>query len=68
MKWEYFGTGLALLGIGITMVLAIPPPWWPNMPRGVVRVGIFIGIVFVVYGLALAAMGIWPDTLRVCTQ
>ena len=34
MKWEYFGTGLAFLGIGITVVLALPPPWWLSMPYG----------------------------------
>lgn len=64
MKWEYFGTGLALLGIGITMVLALPPPWWPSMPRGFVRAGLFIGLAFIIYGTAFTAMGIWPDELR----
>jgi hypothetical protein len=25
MKWEYFGTGLAFIGIGATLMLALPP-------------------------------------------
>lgn len=64
MRWEYFGTGLTFLGIGITMVLALPPPWWPSMPRWLTRTGLFLGLAFVIYGLAFAAMGIWPDILR----
>jgi hypothetical protein len=64
MKWEYFGTGLAFLGIGITMVLALPPPWWPNMPRWIIRSGLFSGLTLIVYGTAFTAMGIWPETLR----
>jgi hypothetical protein len=64
MKWEYFGTGLAFLGIGITMVLALPPPWWPGMPRVLVRGGLFIGLALIVYGSALIVMGIWPEYFR----
>jgi hypothetical protein len=64
MKWEYFGTGLAFLGIGITMVLAFPPPWWPNMPRWIVGGGLLLGLVLIVYGTAFTAMGIWPEILR----
>src|SRR5258708_109397 len=64
MKWEYFGTGLAFLGIGITMVLALPPPWWPSMPRLLIRTGLFLGLAFIIYGVAFTAMGIWPDILR----
>ena len=64
MKWEYFGTGLTFLGIGITLVLALPPPWWPNMPRWAVRVGLVSGLALIVYGAAFTAMGIWPQMLR----
>ncbi len=64
MKWEYFGTGLAFLGIGITMVLALPPPWWPSMPRLLIRTGLFLGLALIIYGVAFTAMGIWPDILR----
>jgi hypothetical protein len=64
VRWEYFGTGLASLGIGITMVLALPPPWWPSMPHWMVRSGLFFGLALIVYGVSFTAMGIWPDALR----
>src|SRR5712671_7806071 len=64
MRWEYFGTGLAFLGIGITMVLALPPPWWPSMPRLLIRTGLFLGLALIIYGVAFTAMGFWPDILR----
>lgn len=64
MRWEYFGTGLAFLGIGITMVLALPPPWWPKMPPSLVRFGLFCGLALIIFGGALTIMGIWPDALR----
>lgn len=64
MRWEYFGSGLALLGIGITMLLALPPPGWPNMPRWALRAGLLAGLALIIYGLAFTVMGIWPETLR----
>ena len=64
MKWEYFGTGLALLGIGVTMVLALPPPWWLNMPKWMVRGGLFVGLALVIYGCTFTTMGVWPEYLR----
>jgi hypothetical protein len=42
MRWEYFGTAAASVGIGITMVLALPPPWWPDMPSWMVRAGLIL--------------------------
>ena len=64
MRWEYFGSGLAFLGIGITMVLALPPPWWPSMPRWMVQSGLVVALALMIYGLAFTIMGIWPDMLR----
>src|ERR1700751_1920116 len=64
MKWEYFGTGLALLGIGITMVLALPPPWWPTMPKRLVRAGLYTGLALIIFGCVSTLMGIWPEMLR----
>ena len=43
MKWEYFGTGLAFIGIGVTLMLALPPPWWPKMPPPLVHIGVIFG-------------------------
>jgi hypothetical protein len=64
MKWEYFGTGLTFLGIGITMVLALPPPWWPTMPKRLVRAGLYAGLALIIFGCAFTMMGIWPEMLR----
>jgi disulfide bond formation protein DsbB len=64
MKWEYFGTGLALVGIGATLILALPPPWWPKMPRALVNGGLFLAFALIVYGVAFTVMGIWPEVLR----
>ena len=50
MKWEYIGAGLALIGIGLTMVLALPPPGWPTMPIWAVRFGIATGGVLIIVG------------------
>jgi hypothetical protein len=60
MKWEYFGTGLAFVGIGITLVLALPPPWWPKMPPPLVHIGVIIGAVLTIVGVILAIFGAWP--------
>ena len=60
MKWEYIGAGLALIGIGLTMVLALPPPGWPTMPIWAVRFGIATGGVLIIVGAALIALGVLP--------
>jgi hypothetical protein len=59
VKWEYFGTGLAFVGIGVTLVLALPPPWWPKMPPLLTHAGIIVGIILTVAGVALAVFGAW---------
>lgn len=60
MKWEFFGGGLAVIAIGLTLVLALPPPWWPKMPASVVHSGILLGVTLCNIGLALLLIGIWP--------
>ena len=60
MKWEYFGTGLAFIGIGLTLMLALPPPGWPKMPPALVHIGIIFGIALTVLGIILTIFGIWP--------
>jgi hypothetical protein len=64
MKWEYFGTGITFVGIGITLVLALPPPWWLKMPPILVRIGLLAGLGLIIFGGAITFMGIWPETLR----
>lgn len=61
MKWEYLGTGLALIGIGVTLMVALPPPWWLKMPAGLVHAGLLGGIILTLTGLCLLVVGIWPD-------
>ncbi len=57
MKWELVGTGLALVGIGLALMLALPPPGWPKMPPNLVHAGIISGLVVAVVGTALALVG-----------
>jgi len=60
MKWEYFGTGLAFIGIGVTFMLALPPPGWPRMPPPLVHIGIIIGATLTIIGAIIAIFGMWP--------
>jgi len=60
MKWEYIGTGPALVGIGLTLTLAVPPPWWPKMSVALVNVGVLGGIVLTVAGIGTVSIGAWP--------
>jgi hypothetical protein len=60
MKWEYVGTGLAFVGIGITLMVALPPPWWPKMPPPLVHIGVILGALLTVVGTIIAVFGMWP--------
>jgi hypothetical protein len=60
MKWEYVGTGLAFIGIGITLMVALPPPWWPKMPPPLVHIGVIVGTLLTVVGAIIAVFGMWP--------
>lgn len=60
MKWEYIGTGLAILAIGITIMLAVPPPWWPKMPHPLIQAAIALGLVLVIIGFGITGLGTWP--------
>jgi hypothetical protein len=59
MRWEFSGTGLAFIGVGLTLMLALPPPWWLKMPSPLVHLGITLGGVFVIVGASLAIFGAW---------
>jgi hypothetical protein len=59
MKWEYVGTGLTLVGIGIALMLALPPPGWPKMPSPLVHIGIIFGGVLLALGIIITVFGIW---------
>jgi hypothetical protein len=59
MKWEYVGTGLAFVGIGVTLMVALPPPWWLKMPPPLVHIGVIVGALLTVVGTILAVFGMW---------
>jgi hypothetical protein len=65
---EYLiGTGLAVLAVGVTLFVALPPPWWPNMPRPLVRAGIAFGALSFLFGLWLVLAGTCQEwTASVC--
>ena len=60
MRWEYIATGLALIGIGVTLVLALPPPWWPKMSPQLIHVGVLSGVVLVLVGVCILVVGVVP--------
>jgi hypothetical protein len=60
MNWNYIGVGLAVLAIGITLGIGVPPPWWLEMPRWFVRAIIALGVLFGIIGLYLLVMGLSP--------
>jgi len=60
MRWEYIGTGLAILAIGITVMLALPPPWWPKMPTPLIQIGVVLGLILAVVGFGITGLGTWP--------
>jgi len=60
MRWEYLGTGLAFIGIGVTLVVALPPPWWLKMPPPLVHIGVIVGVLLTIVGAIVAVFGMWP--------
>ena len=60
MSWEYIGVGLGVLAIGIALMVGVPPPWWPEMPRGFVRATVAVGVLASITGLYLLMLGLWP--------
>jgi hypothetical protein len=57
--FERLGTGLAVMGIGITLVMGLPPPWWPDMPPALVRAGVFVGVALIILGAGLVLNSTW---------
>ena len=60
MRWEYIGSGLGLIGIGVTLVLALPPPWWPKISSELIHAGVLSGVVLVLLGVCVLVVGIVP--------
>ena len=61
MKWDYIGAGVTVIALGMALVLALPPPWWPKIPLWFVHVAITCGVALVIFGTGIAAFGIWPN-------
>jgi hypothetical protein len=61
MKSELIGTGLALIGIGISLMLALPPPWWPKMPPSIIHTGVLSGLILTLIGASIVTVGAWPN-------
>jgi len=59
MKWEYVGTGLAFVGIGVSLMVALPPPGWPKMPLPLVHIGVIVGALLTVVGVIITVFGLW---------
>jgi hypothetical protein len=59
MRWEYIATGLGLVAIGLTLMVALPPPWAPKMNPQLVQAGILGGLVLVLIGLGITIVGTW---------
>lgn len=57
------GTGIAVLALGIALFM-VPPPWWPNMPRGLVGFSVASGLSLVAIGSALLAVGACLESLH----
>jgi hypothetical protein len=61
MNWNYIGTGLALVAIGLALLLApLPPSWWPNMSRSLIQTTWTAGLIILIVGLGLVVFGVWP--------
>jgi hypothetical protein len=60
MKWEYIGTGIGLIAIGLTLMVALPPPWAPKMSPQLVNAGILGGLVLLLIGFGVSIIGVWP--------
>jgi hypothetical protein len=44
---------LAVVGVGVALFMGLPPPWWPDMPPGLVHSGVAIGVILILLGSVL---------------
>jgi internalin A len=56
---EKLGAGLAIIGIGVPLFVGLPPPWWPDMPPGLTRAGVFVGVAFIIFGALIVLNSTW---------
>jgi len=54
MRWEIeMSIGGILIAVGIALFLTLPPPWWPNMGRYWLELGLCAGIGILIPGISL---------------
>jgi energy-coupling factor transporter transmembrane protein EcfT len=56
---ERIGIGLAVIGVGVTLFMGLPPPWWPDMPRILINGGVLFGIVLILVGACFILISTW---------
>ena len=59
MKWDV-GIGLGIAGLGVGLVLGVPPQWWSDMPTLLVRSAVALGVLLVLAGLGVPAFRYRP--------
>src|SRR5258708_37546270 len=54
MRWEIeMAVGGVLVAIGLALSLTLPPPWWPNMGRHWLELGLCAGVGVLIPGICL---------------
>lgn len=63
-----WGLGVLLLSVGLSLILGLPPNWWPKMPLYAVHAGIIAAILMLISGLAILSAGLfrWAVSHRWC--
>jgi hypothetical protein len=51
------GTGLGVVAVGIALFVGLPPPWWSQMPKHLVRFGVHLGVFVFFFGVWLILVG-----------
>src|SRR6266478_954469 len=57
MRWEIeMAVGGVLVAIGLALSLTLPPPWWPNMGRHWLELGLCAGVGVLIPGICLVVV------------
>ncbi len=60
MRGDFIGAGLTIVGIGVALVLTLPPAAWPKMPPWLVHLGIAAGGALIIAGTVTTIIGVRP--------
>jgi len=61
---ERLGLGFAALGVGLSLVVGLPPNWWPKMPEPYVTIGLCVGVILTIVGSGLIIVSIYGRKRR----